>query len=194
MRKLVLIVALMVCSQLTRAQQIDFGQFYDPTTLSFFVIQNLDFGPIIAGDTEPKKRLLGSGLEGVIEIEGLPFLDVIVTIQEISNLPQDIVAPCTDPECFVNVTINYAYTNTGIGEFEPGYENIAIPFTGNMARFQIVRRLVGPPGPPPPPAITGVSLPPLQKAFIYIFGEASADVGAPAGPYKNDLVVTIEYL
>jgi hypothetical protein len=175
------------------AQQIDFAQFYNPNNLAVIILEDLDFGGIIAGDLTVKERALGSGLEGVIEIEGFPFLDVFVSITEISVLTLD-GNPCASADCQVDVTLQYAFTNTGIDVFATNYENLATYFIGDTARFQIVRRQSGPPGPPPPPSITGVSLPPVQKAFIYIFGEASASTGVISGSYSNTLTVTIEYI
>jgi hypothetical protein len=177
----------------SEAQQIEFGQFYDATSSSVSVVQHLNFGTVIINDTQPAEVTLGSGDEGVIEIEGFPFLDVLVTINEINVLTLD-GNPCAASNCQATVNLSYAYTNTGIADFAPNYENAAVMFVGNTARFQIVRRLSGPPGPPPPPSITGVALPPLQKAYIYVFGTTSSPIGIFAGNYSNILQVTVEYL
>ncbi|MCH8496437.1 MAG: hypothetical protein LAT57_12510 [Balneolales bacterium] len=194
MRKPLLILILVFSALSARAQQIEFGQYYDGNTLSAQVIQHLDFGGVISGDIDPKLRELGSGLEGVIEIEGIPFLDVVVTITEINKLYLDGDITCSESSCEMDVMLQYAYTNTGIMDFAPNYENVAIQFIGNMARFPIIRRQSGPPGPPPTPNINGVALPPLQKAYIYIYGQASATLGTDAGAYGNTLTVTIEYM
>jgi hypothetical protein len=191
--RILFIVAFLLFPVLSKSQQINFGQFYDSGTLSAHVVQNLDFGEIIAGDLVNVEVALGSGDEGVIRIEGFPFLDVIVTITEIQYLTID-GNPCGSPPCNVTVNLSYAYTNNGIDDFDPGYDSDAIMFTSNVARFQIVRRVSGPPGPPPPPSISGVPLPPLANAYIYIFGNVTAAFNTASGDFSQTLNVSIEYM
>jgi hypothetical protein len=174
------------------AQQIEFGRFYDETSISAYLVQNLNFGSVIRGDPTPYSIDIGSEDEAVIEIEGFPFLDVLVTITPIQYLTID-GHPCADEPCDVSVNLSYAYTNNGISDFAPGYENQVIIFNGPTARFPIVRRVSTPPGPPPPPVIQGVSLPPLASAFIYIYGQLTSQSGTPTGSYSQILEVTIDY-
>jgi hypothetical protein len=188
-----IVLFIMLIPALAVGRQIDFGQYYTSGTLTAQGIKDLDFGEIIAGDIVPVEVTLGSGDEGVIRIEGYPFLDVIVTITEIQYLTID-GNPCGSPPCNVTVNLSYAYTNNGIDDFDAGYDSDAIMFTSNVARFQIVRRLSGPPGPPPPPSITGVSLPPLARAYIYIFGNASAAFNTASADFSQTLSVSIEYM
>jgi hypothetical protein len=172
--------------------QINFGQFYDSNTLSTQVLQNLSYGTIIVGDT--KDVDLGSNDEGVIEISGLPFLDVMVTVPPIDFLYLDGDDSCLSASCRIAVTINFHYTNRGETDFQPGYESSARPFSiGGMARFQIRERVSGPPGPPPTPTITGVSLPAAQQAYIYVSGSITNSTGAGIGSYSNTVIVTISY-
>jgi hypothetical protein len=150
------------------------------------------FRTLIAGDT--KDLHLGSNDEGVIEISGLPFLDVMVTVPPVNFLYLGGDDSCVSASCRIAVTFNFHYTNRGETDFQPGYDNSARPFSiGGMARFQILERVSGPPGPPPTPTITGVSLPAAQQAYIYVSGSITNSTGADIGSYSNTITVTISY-
>lgn len=185
----ILVFLLMILSGQSMSQEIGFGAYYDGSILSTTVLKDLDFGDLIAGDL--KQRELGSGDEGVIEITSLPFLDVLVTITPIQYITLD-GDPCAVPSCRIEVAISYAYTNTGIADFAPGYELVAVPFISNVARFQTVRRQSGPPGPPPTPVHTGLVQPPLANAYIYVYGVLVDTDNSNEGEYSGTIVITIE--
>lgn len=174
-----------------QAQEIDFALFYDQTTLVVDVLNTVNFGTVIA--TEDKEILLGDGDEGVIEITGLPFLDVMVTITPIQYLFLNGNDTCVTNFCRIAVNLEFVYTNTGIGYFAPGYDVNSKPFILDTARFQILERTSGPPGPPPVPTISGVSLPAAETAFIYIFGTITQTTNAIFGPYSNTVILNIVY-
>jgi hypothetical protein len=186
------ILMLLLCSfPVLHAQQIDFGDYYDSATLSSQVLQHLNFGTMIEGDT--RSRELGSFDEAVIEISGLPFLDIMITFTPISFLYLDGDDSCDNSSCRISLLLNYVYTNNGMADFAPGYDIEAIPFLMSTARFPILRRVSGPPGPPPLPSIAGVSLPDPENAYIYIFGDITNTTGALLGSYRNTLTVSIVY-
>lgn len=169
------------------AQEIPFGSFYTGAPISLFTIRDLDFGTIVAGDT--KERLLGSGDEAVIELEGIPYLDVIVTITAPDYVYLDGDDLCVLPACRLPLTLDYAYTNNLelVDQI-----NTAINFSSGTARFPIQRRVTGPPMPPPDPSITLVSFP-SATSNIYIFGSVVSIGGSTSGAYQSTITVNVEY-
>ena len=174
-----------------RSQEINFGQFYDSSTLSTQVLQNLNFLTLITGDT--KDIDLGSNDEGLIEISGLPFLDLMITVPPVNFLFLNGDETCVSSSCRIAITLNYSYTNRGETDFQPGYEFSAKPFISGLARFQVRERISGPPGPPPVPSIAGVSLPPVEQAYVYVSGSITNSTGADVGSYSNTVTVSISY-
>jgi hypothetical protein len=169
------------------AQEIPFGSFYTGAPISLFTIRDLDFGTIVAGDT--KERQLGSGDEAVIELEGIPYLDVVVSVTAPDYVYLNGDDLCVLPACRLPLTLNYAYTNNLELVDQIGG---AIPFPSGTARFPIQRRVTGPPMPPPDPSIALVSFP-NATSYIYIHGSVTSIIGSTAGDYQSTITVTVEY-
>lgn len=169
------------------AQEIPFGSFYTGAPISLFTIRDLDFGTIVAGDT--KERQLGSGDEAVIELEGIPYLDVVVSIAAPDYVYLNGDDLCVVPACRLPLTLDYAYTNNLelVDQI-----NTAVQFSSGTARFPIQRRVTGPPMPPPDPSITIVSFP-SATSYIYIYGTVASIVGSTSGDYSSTITVTVEY-
>jgi hypothetical protein len=169
------------------AQEIPFGSFYTGAPISLFTIRDLDFGTIVAGDT--KERQLGSGDEAVIELEGIPYLDVVVSVTAPDYVYLNGDDLCVLPACRLPLTLNYAFTNNLELVDQIG---AAIPFPSGTARFPIQRRVTGPPMPPPDPSITLVSFP-SATSYIYIYGSVTSIIGSTSGDYQSTITVTVEY-
>ncbi len=183
---------MLLCSFTVAHAQIDFSDYYDTPTLSSLALSHLNFGTIIVGDTP--QIAFGSQNEGVIQITGLPFLDVMVTITPITVLYLGGDDTCTPlSTCSIPVTIDFNYTNNGFDDFEAGYELAAMPFIANFARFQVLGRQTGPPRPPPPPNIDGVQLPAAREAYIYVSGSINDTIDAQPGSYSNTITINIAY-
>lgn len=180
-------LSFVVSSSLVQAQEIPFGSYYTGAPIDLFIIRDLDFGTIVAGDT--KERALGSGDEAVLELEGIPHLDVIVTITAPDYVYLDGDDLCVDPACRLPLTLNYAYTNNLEMADQIG---TAILFSTTTARFPIQRRVTGPPMPPPDPYLENVTYP-SAAAYIYIYGSLTSIGTSTAGDYQSTITVAIEY-
>lgn len=180
-------LSLVVSTTLVQAQEIPFGSYYTGAPISLFTIRDLDFGTIVAGDI--KERTLGSGDEAVLELEGIPYLDVIVTITAPDYVYLDGDDLCVSPTCRIPLTVNYAYTNNLELTDQIG---TAILFSTSTARFPIQRRVTGPPMPPPDPFLGSVTYP-SAAAYIYIYGSLTSSISSSAGDYQSTITVTVEY-
>lgn len=180
-------LSLVVSSSNIQAQEIPFGSFYTGAPISVFTIRDLDFGTIVAGDT--KARALGSGDEAVLELEGIPYLDVVVTINVPDYVYLDGDDLCVTADCRLPLTLNYAYTNNLELTDQVG---TAIMFTTTTERFPIQRRVTGPPMPPPDPFLGTVTYP-SAAAYIYIYGSITSIGSSTSGDYESTITVTVEY-
>lgn len=189
MKRLALIAVLLGMMGAAQAQEINFGNFYTGAPIDLTVIRDLDFGTMVAGET--KERAIGSGLEAVLELEGIPYLDVIVTITSSGYVYLDGDDLCVLASCRIPVTLTTAFTNNNELVDQVG---TAIIFTGGTARFPIRRRVSGPPMPPPDPFLA-TELPsyPSASAFIYIGAELVSSVSANAGDYSSVITVEVQY-
>ncbi len=177
------------------AQQVDFGLYAEEgITLTPLVPDELDFGDRISGE-----GLFSIDLEEeetvVIEIEGVAYLDVTVTLTPPTNnfiLLEGNEEYLDDENRSIPLTVSMAYYNRGQKNIDiPTAKQQAVEVPGHMATFQIRRRPGGPPGPPPAPPHSGYT-PPTATAYLFIYGDI--DVGeVNAGPYSGIIDVHVEY-
>jgi hypothetical protein len=170
------------------AQNIDFGQ-YEGSSVTVSGERDLTFGDLFKG--EVLNIALGSGLEGVISLNGIRYMDAFV---EISPFPLDYLYldgddGCVSVTCRMALSVSTSYTNSG-----QLLDNVtgAIGFTGATARFPIRNRPPGPPRPPPVPPHAGYT-PPTSTSYIYFYGSITSDSGNAAGSYWTTITVTVTY-
>ncbi len=191
-----LLTALVVALTLpATAQQVGFGLYTNSDlTLTVLAPDELDFGDRISGEgTVP--ILLSDDAAVPIEIEGVAYLDVTVTLTAPDGnylLLQGDAANLTEANKRMDVNIRMAYYNRGQeGITEEAAKAEAIEVVGNTVTFQIRRRPGGPPGPPPVPPHAGYT-PPVAKAYLYIYGDLTVG-NVNAGPYSGLINVHVEY-
>lgn len=183
------------CLNPVLSQQVSFGLYTDADlTMTVLVPDELDFGDRISGEGTVS-ILLADDAVVPIEIEGVAYLDVTVTLEPptgdflvLEGDPDNLSAP----DKRLPVTIEMAYYNRGqpnITEDEAKLQ--AIKVVGHTATFQIRRRPGGPPGPPPVPPHAGY-VPPTAKAFLFIYGELTVG-NVNAGPYSGIINIHVEY-
>lgn len=187
---LVLCVILLSSSTLLKAQEIDFGQFSSEYTVSITELipaEDLAFGMVIQNEGLKTIDLLDAK---VLMIEGVKYLDVIVTVMADNNLLID------DPSCTGNCAIPFslqaAYANQGSNNTN---QAVLMQVASNVAsaQFPILARGNRPPGPPPTPVYEGYN-PALfnETAYLYLYG--SINVGnVNAGSYSGQITVTVTY-
>lgn len=168
--------------------QIGFGGFYSGATLSIDkpADGDLDFGTVPLDDIT-SVAIHESPNRGYIEIEGVAFLDVIVSLTRPNQLLLN-GDPCSEPtECSMALSLLTAYNNTDIVDNTAA----AVTFSGTTVTFPIRGRTSGPPR-PPDPDIEGISLP-TASAFIYFYGSVTTYATNIAGSYSNTIIVDVEY-
>ena len=190
-----LLVVLMFRPGGVQAQQVDFGLYAEEgITLTPLVPDELDFGDRLSGE-----GLFSIDLQEeeavVIEIEGVAYLDVTVTLTPPTNnfiLLEGNEEHLNDENRRIPLTVNMAYYNRGQENIDiPTAKQQAVEVPGHMATFQIRRRPGGPPGPPPVPPHAGYT-PPTATAYLFIYGDINVgDVNA--GPYSGIIDVHVEY-
>lgn len=170
------------------AQDIDFGQ-YEGSSLTVTGERNLAFGALIKGDV--LNISLGSGIEGVISLTGIRYMDAFIDISPypIEYIYLDGDDSCVSVTCRMSLNLTTSFTNSG-----QLIDNVsgATLFTGATARFPIRTRPSGPPQPPPIPPHAGYT-PPTATAFIYFYGSLTSDLGNAAGIYWTAITVTVSY-
>lgn len=180
----------------TGGGQIQFGQYYSVTSGITAINPDLLFGNIIAGDF--KEIELGSGDDAVFEIEGLPFLDVIIAVTGSSLtgpnsgfLYLDGDTNCSDNTCRIPITYGYAFDNSGSTVPDA---LVANEFTINPVLYPMRRRAAGaPPGPPPTPDIAGVNLPSTVFSYLFIYGTLNSNAVNVVGSYEATLQIEVVY-
>jgi len=191
----IMMVVLMVYPGGLQAQQVDFGLYAEEgITLTPLVPDVLDFGDRFSGE-----GLFSIDLQEeeavVIEIEGVAYLDVTVTLTPPTNnfiLLEGNEEYLDDENNRIPLTVKMAFYNHGQENIDiPTAKQQAIEVPGHMATFQIRRRPGGPPGPPPTPPHAGYT-PPTAKAYLFIFGNISVGE-VNAGPYSGIIDVHVEY-
>ncbi len=177
------------------AQQINFGLYSEEgITLTPLVPDELDFGDRLSGegffsiDLEEEEAV-------VIEIEGVAYLDVVVTLTPPTNnfiLLEGNEEYLGNDDRRIPLTVNMAYYNQGQKNIDiPTAKQQAVEVPGHMATFQIRRRPGGPPGPPPTPPHSKYT-PPTATAYLFIYGDINVgDVNA--GPYSGVIDVHVQY-
>ncbi len=177
------------------AQQVSFGLYTDADlSMTVLVPDELDFGDRISGEGTVS-ILLADDEVVPIEIEGVAYLDVTVTLEPptgdflvLEGDPENL----TEPDKRLPVTIKMAYYNRGQPNItEDAAKLEAIEVVGHTATFQIRRRPGGPPGPPPVPPHAGY-VPPTAKAYLFIYGDLTVG-NVNAGPYSGIINVHVEY-
>lgn len=177
-----------------QAQRVGFGLFSNHNlTLTSVGPAELDFGIVLSGQPNPVNILLTDPEVVVIEIEGVAYLDVTVTITPPENnriALEGIPGNFYDNSKSMPVSIHMAYSNSGAQDASAALAQ-AMVVAGNQVTFPVRRRLSGPPGPPPTPPHAGYT-PPTAKAYIFIYG--SLTVGnVNAGPYSGEIEIHAEY-
>lgn len=175
-----------------RAQAIEFGQYYDAATLEIEVPEwcNLDFGEVDLGGTGTVN--IGDIDQGCIEITGIRFLDVVVTITKPTHLTLN-GNPCL-PEnittCAMVLNLQTSYNNRST--FEDYFS--AISFTSSTITFPLAARMSGPPVPPTPSFTLpeNVNLP-TSTAYIYFYGSVTSNVNNQGGSYTASIEIEVEY-
>lgn len=178
------------------AQQVNFGTFAEgyELTLTPLVPDELNFGDRNSGEGIVQVQLQDN--ETVpIEIEGVAYLDVTVTLEPPQGDQLVLMGDAenlNDESSSMPVSIRMAYYNRGQeGITEGQAKTEAVEVVGNTATFQIRRRPGGPPGPPPVPPHAGY-IPPKAKAYLYIYGDLTVG-NVNAGPYSGTINVHVEY-
>lgn len=177
------------------AQKVSFGLYTNADLiLTPHVPDELDFGTRISGSGEAQ-ILLGDDETVVIQIDGVAYLDVTVTLTPPSG---DVLVLEGDLD-YINDPVRSLPVDVVMAYYNRGQENIpvaqakaeAVTVVGNTATFQIRRRPGGPPGPPPTPPHAGYT-PPQATAYLFIFG--TLNVGeVNAGPYSGIIDIHVEY-
>ena len=172
----------------SHAQEIDFGSYVSSGAI-VIAERDLDFGSILRPGSSSVS--LGSGLEGVVSLEGIRFLDAFVTISPypVNYLFLDGDDSCVSSTCRIQFDMLTAFTNSGqLLDVTSG----ATVFNSATVRFPFRARAGGPPRPPPVPPHAGYT-PPTDTAYLYIYGEVTASANANAGSYSNIITVTVAY-
>ncbi len=190
-----LLILLLAAFEPLSAQRVGFGLYTDSElTLTPLVPDVLDFGPRISGEGNVQISLSDDAVVP-IEIEGVAYLDVTVTLTPPDGNKLVLMGDpdnLSEPDKRMPVNIRMAYYNRGQeGITEIAAKAEAIEVVGNTVTFQIRRRPGGPPGPPPVPPHAGYS-PPIAKAFLFIYGDITVG-NVNAGPYSGLIDVHIEY-
>jgi hypothetical protein len=183
------------CNPLAMAQQVGFGLYTDSDlTLTKLTPDDLDFGDRISGEGTVQ-ILLNDDAAVPIEIEGVAYLDVTVTLTPPDGdylVLQGDAENLSEESKRMPIDIRMAYYNRGQeGITEIAAKAEAIEVVGNMVTFQIRRRPGGPPGPPPVPPHAGYT-PPIAKAYLFIYGDLTVG-NVNAGPYSGLINVHVEY-
>lgn len=175
-----------------KAQEIDFGTYSSvySVTISPLSVSDLEFGTLINSEGMVNIPLSSSK---VLTVEGVRYLDVIVTVTAEQYLLLDDDLACeTNPSCRLEFTLNAAYANRGVNSTSQATVMTGTQLVQN-GQFQIRKRGNAPPGPPPTPVYEGYN-PALfnDTAYLYIYG--SVDVGdIDSGAYSSDITVMISY-
>lgn len=171
------------------AQEIDFGDYYNysSTLAELNPLSDLEFGTVVQG---AGVMSIGISEAKVLTIEGVRYLDVLVTITADNNLVNDDIG-CVG-SCTIPFTLEAAFANLGadnIGQSSPMtvLSNVA------SAQFPILKRTSGPAGPPPTPVYTGYDPTVFNEtAYLYVYG--SINVGmVNAGSYSSNITVSVSY-
>lgn len=188
----ILILVLLIPFVGVRAQAIEFGQYYDGATLEVEVPEwcHLDFGEVELGDTGTVS--IGDVDQGCIEITGIRFLDVVVTITKPTHLTLN-GNPCL-PEnitsCAMVLNLQTSYNNRST--FEDYFS--AVSFTSSTITFPLAARMGGPPVPPTP----SFNLPenvnlPTSTSYIYFYGSVVSNINNQGGSYTASIEIEVEY-
>ncbi|MDG5766027.1 hypothetical protein QA596_01020 [Balneolales bacterium ANBcel1] len=178
------------------AAQINFGDYIpedDPMGHYSLVLtplsgnDELDFGFLISGDGLVEIDINSEDVV-IVEIEGVRYLDVFVTLDAPPYLTLGGL-PTTEENERMEFTLQGAYANQGSGNTTPAFRQL---FTGTSARFPIFRRTGGPPGPPPTPPHSGY-VPPRESAYLFLGGSIEVGESQDAGFYSAEIIIEVSY-
>jgi hypothetical protein len=171
------------------AQEIDFGDFYNYsfTVSELNPLDDLDFGLLVQNQGFTS---VGIAQSKVITIEGVKYLDVLVTVSADNNLTNTDVG-CTG-SCTIPFTLEASYANLGADNIGQATTMTVLANVAN-AQFPILKRTSGPAGPPPTPVFEGFNPAVFNEtAYLYVYG--SLNVGmVNAGSYSGVVTVSISY-
>jgi hypothetical protein len=175
---------------LSQGQEINFGDYYNYSA-TLTPINNLDFGVVV---NDSGVKTFGISESATIMLEGVKYLDVIVTIT-----PENLQAQgsCTG-NCEIEFTLEASYANFGSDNIVNATQMAKI---GDIAtaRFPILQRTNGPPGPPPTPVhgdnpVDIINNPNIyETAYIYIYGSINVPSLNASGLYVGTIEVRVEY-
>lgn len=154
-------------------------KFQNQDPLTFNVIQNVNFGQVIANQGIVKIIKGGTGM-GKIEITGQKDLDITV------NIPSSVKLYDSSNTYYMNYTIRAAFNNLGSDNYIQSR-----PFNIPSQTFRIGGRTQGPPAPPPTPNHKGYK-PPTGNAWLYLFGNLNVS-SVPSGQYSGSITITVVY-
>ena len=178
MRKLLLFALIMLIGSAAHGQ-IKFSTYSESDIiLTQLGSGELDFGMVMSS-LDPYVIELGDPQMVVFAIEGVEYYDVIVTIDAPAEL-------ALDAENKIHFELKAAYANRGQNQISDAHL-----FNGDIDRFQIKRRGVGPPGPPPVPEHGGYTHP-TATAYLFLYGNLTVG-NVDAGQYEGTVNITVEY-
>ncbi len=153
----------------------DSYDIYSDEGLTISTVSPLDFGSIL--QTEGERVIsLGDPDMAVIEITGVEYLDIVVTLLPDNELLQ-ADGPGTLP-----FTLQAAFANRGRDDIGD-----AVLIEGNQARFPILNNASGPSVQPQEGYNT-----PEATAFLYLYGSFNAD-SIPSGEYSGSVNIHVAY-
>jgi len=162
------------------AQEVNFGQYATENIILTNVSSNssLDFGNVLRNGGLYQIQLSDPEVV-VFSIQAEYDKDVFVTLSP----PPELVLDASNTIPF---TLRAAYANKGNNSIAQ-----AKIISGNTARFAVLERGSGPPGPPPTPKHEGYTTP-TATAYLYIYGDINVG-NVSAGFYTANIDISVSY-
>jgi len=181
-------------------QQINFSTYADYGLAFPNTPQALDFnqlGQIIA-DGSTYQLDVNSGNYSLIEIVGVKYLDVFITVNADNNLTGQNSGDT------INFTLKAAYSNRKGDIKNPSnipLKHINVVNDSFSIRVPVLERQNLPPGPPPTPPTNATNLDPQQNysnplyetLYLYLSGDLTVNANASADSYNGNISVTVSY-
>lgn len=185
------------------AQSINFSTYADygleitntPSNLNFN-----DVGPLIANGSTYQLDLYNNA--SIVEIVGVKYLDVFITVTADDNLTFTDSKGVTHS---IDFTLKAAYSNQKGDISSPS--GVPLKYIDNITndsftiRVPMLERQSLPPGPPPTPPTKATNLDPgsdysnplYETLFLYLYGEITIPKDTNAGDYTGNISITISY-
>lgn len=198
MRQFLVIFLLIINSQVSNGQRINFKPFIQDENIQLTTVENplgLNFNLkqplIVAGDFNPVTVNILDNATVVIELDAPLEYDLTV---EITNLPR-LGLGGIDTGITVPFSLKFAYNNTGeLSDMARRMSAIEVPDLYNVVTFPMRRRVNGgPPPPPPTPDHSGYTRP-RTKSYLYIYGTLGpVPSSVPSGNYSTEIDILVNY-